>query len=115
MFVRCQLLRAQEYTANKLITCNTPFSKSPKSQHNLQLSSSEHLSFWTKFYLPRDTMVHLPDSEEVFVKSRASQVSPPMLVNPVKENLSTESELNLLKARLEKLVNDHKNLEVKYN
>jgi hypothetical protein len=47
-----------------------------------------------------------------FVKSRLNQIShSPVIVNPMKENFSNETELNLVKTCLDKLADDHKKLE----
>ena len=46
------------------------------------------------------------------MKSRPNQIShSPVIVNPMKKNISNETELNLLKTCLDKLADNHKKLE----
>ena len=47
-----------------------------------------------------------------FVKSRPNQIShSPVIVNPMKKNISNETELNLIKTCLDKLADNHKKFE----
>ena len=59
-------------------------------------------------------MVHVPNTEEVFCEFQAQpNLSFSCDRDPIKENLSNETELNLLRTCFDKLADDHKNLKQK--